>query len=169
VANATKLVALVVNPDQAALTRVIETVRPDVVQFHGSESDALLLLARKHGVEVWRALPVSNAEDVRAAQRQTVPDRLLFDARPPAGADRAGGWGHSFDWGLLAGANFAPPWLLAGGLTPLTVALAVRQTGALAVDVSSGVERAPGRKCPHLMRTFIAEARSVSLSRFDRA
>ncbi|MGR3652138.1 MAG: phosphoribosylanthranilate isomerase, partial [Roseovarius sp.] len=90
-----------------------------------------------------------------------VADQLLIDAKPPPGATRPGGNALAFDWGLIEGRDWPLPWLLAGGLTPETVADAIARTGARQIDVSSGVEVSPGRKDPALIRAFIAAARGV--------
>lgn len=158
------VVMLVVNPDQATLDALIDAVSPDAVQFHGQEPDAMARSVLARGLEAWRAVPVGCTADIIEAQRRRDASRLLFDARPAPGADRAGGLGHSFDWSLLGGQTLDRPWLLAGGLKPATVAEAIRRTGAPAVDVSTGVERAPGQKDAGLMRAFIEAARSTARS-----
>ena len=92
-------------------------------------------------------------------------DMLLFDAKAPGGADRPGGHGAAFDWRLLAGRRFTRPWLLAGGLDAENVARAIRTAEAPGVDVSSGVESAPGVKDAEKIRAFITAARSASYAR----
>ena len=108
--------------------------------------------------EVWKALPVSDAEDLKAVKLYPAADRYLFDAKPPKNADRPGGWGHSFDWALLKGFSCARPWLLAGGLTPDNAAEAARVSGAKALDVSSGVEAEKGVKDIALIKAFCENA-----------
>jgi phosphoribosylanthranilate isomerase len=108
-----------------------------------------------------KAIGIADKSDL--AQIDTyaeVADQLLIDAKPPRGADRPGGNAAAFDWSLIAGRDWPLPWLLAGGLTPDNVAEAVTRTGARQVDVSSGVEQAPGRKDQDRIRAFIAAARA---------
>lgn len=106
------------------------------------------------------ALAVGSAEDLRPAAAMTEADRLLLDAKPPKGAAYAGGHGAAFDWAVLAGWRAPKPWMLAGGLTPDTVGRAISTTRAPGVDVSSGVESAPGVKDPEKIRAFIAAAKA---------
>ncbi|MGQ4273951.1 phosphoribosylanthranilate isomerase [Terrihabitans sp. B22-R8] len=164
-------VALVVNPDDALLDAIMAQVAPDVVQFHGQEDAAQLERFRaRHGARLWKALPVSTAEDLRAVSLfADVADRVLFDAKPPKGAERPGGHGQTFDWNVLRGLDPQTRFMLSGGLNPGNVAEAVQATGAEAVDVSSGVENTPGEKSPDLIRAFVravrgAEARQETLS-----
>jgi len=161
-----EVVALIVDMDDGDLASVAETLRPDWLQMHGVESpDAVKAAGMSLGVKVMKALPVVARFDLeRASQYATVADRLLLDAKPPKGADRPGGHGRPFDWTLLHG--FAPsvPYLLSGGLTPGNVEEAIRVSCAPGVDVSSGVEIAPGQKDPDLIRAFIAAARRAAAS-----
>jgi phosphoribosylanthranilate isomerase len=138
-----KRVALVADRGDAELAGIIEAATPEFLQLHGSESAARTAEIRaRFGLPVIKALAVAEAEDLKAASDYgAVADMLLFDARPPKGAARAGGHGAAFDWTLLAGRRFAKPWLLAGGLKPENVAAAIRASGAAMVDVSSGVEK----------------------------
>lgn len=140
-----KTVLLLVNADPKTTGRAINIVRPDVVQFHGSETSEWLKLIRDQGfVEVWKALGLKDkATLAKSARFAGAADRLLFDA--PAKA-LPGGTGTAFDWSLLAGHDHQIPWGLAGGLTPENVAEALQVTDAQLVDVSSGVESAPGIK-----------------------
>ena len=140
-----KAVLLVVNPSPDTLAEALSEVRPDVVQFHGQEMpEALARFRAATGIEVWRALGVRSAESLaNAARFHGAADRLLFDA-PASGLP--GGNGTRFDWDLLRAYHAPTPWGLAGGLTPANVAEAIRLTGALLVDTSSGVERSPGIK-----------------------
>ena len=159
-----EVVALIVDMDDGELTSVAETLKPDWLQMHGSESVEAVKAARSlFGVKVMKALSVSTSADLDLASRYAaVADRLLLDAKPPKGADRPGGHGRTFDWMQLRG--FAPsvPYLLSGGLTPGNVEEAIRISGASGIDVSSGVETAPGRKDPDLIRAFIAAARRAA-------
>ncbi len=152
-------VGLFVNPTEAALAAVLDTVKLDILQIYGA-LDLLPRIAARFGLPIWRAVGVSTAAD-----RPTDPlgaDRLLIEAKPPAGADRPGGNATVFDWSILKGWSAPGPWMLAGGLTPDNVATAIRETGANAVDVSSGVESRKGVKDPALIRAFIAAAKGAA-------
>ena len=153
-----KVVLLVVNPVSALLAEALREVRPDVVQFHGSETpEALARFRAETGVAAWRALGVRDADSLADAARfQGAADRLLFDA-PASGLP--GGNGTRFDWDLLKADRAPTPWGLAGGLTPSNVAGAIRLTGAPLVDTSSGVESAPGVKDVDKIAAFCKAAR----------
>jgi phosphoribosylanthranilate isomerase len=155
-----KIVALLVDPDDALIERVIGAVSPDLLQLHGEETpERVRAIRQRFGKDVLKAIKVKSAEDVAEASRyHGAADLLLFDARPPAGADRPGGHGMTFDWRILQDA--AHPYMLSGGLTPDNVAEAIRSTGARMVDVSSGVERVPGEKDAGLIRRFLAAAKA---------
>lgn len=154
-------VGLFVDPDDAMLDSVLTRVRLDLLQLHGSESPERIEAIRlEYGLPVMKVLSVAEAADLAAAEPYlAVSDRLLFDAKPPKGATLPGGNAVSFDWSILSGRKWGLPWMLAGGLTPANVAEAVRITGAPAVDVSSGVESAPGVKDPAKILAFIKAAR----------
>lgn len=158
------VVVLTVDADDARLAEIAEMVRPDFIQLHGAETPARAHEVRAlTGAGIIRALPISTAADVAAAAEwQAHADHLLLDARPPAGAARPGGLGETFDWTLLDGLALSRPWFLAGGLTPDNVADAIRRTGVPLVDVSSGVESAPGVKEPGLIRAFLDQVRDAS-------
>lgn len=143
-----KIVALVADMDDGALAAVVEAVRPDFLQLHGTESAQRTAQVRaRFGLPVIKALAVAEPSDFDGiADYEAVADMLMFDAKPPKGADRAGGHGAAFDWSLLDGRVFTKPWFLAGGLTPDNVGRAAVLARAQAVDVSSGVESAPGVK-----------------------
>lgn len=145
VRNRAKAVLLLVNAEAEPTQHAIELVRPDIVQFHGSETPEWLALVRKHmGVEVWKAFGVTDRHGlVRADAFEGNADRILYDA--PAKA-LPGGNGLKFNWSLLATHHHVMPWGLAGGLDPDNIAQAIEQTGAPLVDVSSGVESTPGVK-----------------------
>lgn len=130
------------------------------IQLHGGESPARLAAVKaRFGLPVWKAAGVRTAADIRALARAFGhADALLLDARAPAGSAIAGGHGLAFDWRILADARPAGPWILAGGLSPETVAEAVRMTGARFVDVASGVEDAPGVKSLAKIAAFLREA-----------
>ncbi|MEP4247216.1 phosphoribosylanthranilate isomerase [Tateyamaria sp.] len=155
-------VALVVNADDAALDALTTTVPIDVLQLHGSETPQRVAdVKARYGLPVMKAVGVADASDLPALDSYAgVADQLLVDAKPPKGADLPGGNGLSFDWRLIAGRRWAVPWMLAGGLTPENVAEAIRLTGAAQVDVSSGVENAPGVKDAELIRAFVAAGRT---------
>jgi len=158
-----KAVLLLVNADIETTARAVEVARPDVIQFHGSETPEWIGLVReKARIETWRAIGVRSAETLdKAAQYQSVADRLLFDAPPPEASTLPGGNGVGFDWRLLAHHDHAVPWGLAGGLNPENVADAIRATGAPLVDASSGLESAPGVKDVDRIAAFCHAARSA--------
>jgi phosphoribosylanthranilate isomerase len=158
-----KAVALLVDPPDETLVYTIEGMAPDLIQLHGAESPARVTAIRtRFGLPVIKAIPVASKADLGAVSAyDAVADMLLFDAKPAPGASRPGGNAQAFDWSLLGGLRPARPWLLAGGLTSANIAEAVRATGAAAVDVSSGVERAPGEKDPALIRAFLAAASAL--------
>lgn len=156
-------IGLLVDPDDALLDAVIGGVRLDLLQLHGNESPERVEAIRlEYGVPVMKMIPIAGPDDLAAADAYLgVADRLLFDARPPKGSNLPGGNAVSFDWSVLTGRRWPLPWFLAGGLTPANVAEAIRISGTKAVDVSSGVETAPGVKSPELIRAFIAAARGA--------
>lgn len=154
-------VALTVNATDAELDAIAGTVAIDMLQLHGSESPARVAEVRaRYGLPVMKAVGVAERGDLAALEDyQAVADQILVDAKPPKGAALPGGNGLAFDWTLLMGRVWRKPWMLAGGLTPENVALAIRSTNARQVDVSSGVETAPGVKDEGLIRAFLAAAR----------
>lgn len=156
-------VALTVDADDAMLDALTGTAAIDMLQLHGHESPARVREVRaRYGLPVMKAVGVSGPEDLTQIDFYgRVADLLLIDAKPPAGAGRPGGNAMSFDWSLVAGRRWPVPWMLAGGLTPANVAAAIRATGARQVDVSSGVESAPGVKDAGLIRAFIEAAHSA--------
>ena len=153
-------VGLFVNPDDALLQEVLARVPLDIIQLHGQETPARVAQIRQlAGLPVMKAVGVAEPRDLDALwDYGLVADMLLIDAKPPKNAALPGGNGLAFDWRLLAGRQILKPWLLAGGLTPDNVSQALRLTRAQGVDVSSGVESAPGVKDPELIRKFIARA-----------
>jgi len=157
-----KIVTLLADPSDEQLAMVVKAVEPDFLQLHGTESARRTAYVRaKFGIPVIKALPVAEAADLAtAAEYESVADMLMFDARAPKGAERPGGHGAAFDWKLLAGKSFAKPWFLAGGLDPDNVARAIELSGAKFVDVSSGVESAPGIKDPARVHSFINASKS---------
>jgi phosphoribosylanthranilate isomerase len=161
--NRAGIVAVTVDPDDETLDRIVGHLNPDLIQLHGREDPArVAAVARRAGAKVIKVLPVSEAADLDAARAyETVADHLMFDAKPPKDAERPGGLGAAFDWGLLIGRRFARPWFLAGGLDPWNVTEAARLSGAPLVDVSSGVERGAGLKDPALISAFLDAIRRV--------
>jgi phosphoribosylanthranilate isomerase len=154
-------VGLFVDADDATIEAVLAAAPLDLLQLHGSESPArVAAVKRRFGRPVMKALPIGDPADVAAAEPYlAVADRLLFDARPPRHPDaRPGGNGLVFDWRLIAARSWDLPWMLSGGLTAGNVAEAARLTGAPAVDVSSGVESAPGLKDAAKIAAFLAAA-----------
>ena len=155
-------VALVVNAEDAFLDDLTTQVPLDMLQLHGSESpERVADIKARYGLPVMKAVGVADAGDLTAIDTYSaVADQLLIDAKPPKTADLPGGNGLSFDWRLLEGRKYwTCPWMLAGGLTPDNVAEAIRLTGARQVDVSSGVEAAPGVKDPALIARFVSAAK----------
>ena len=156
-----KLVALVVDESDDRLAAIAAGVKPDFFQLHGKETPARLADIRaRFGIPLIKALPVAEPGDLaKVPTYDDVVEMLMFDASPAAGSSRPGGHGAAFDWQILNGRNFARPWFLAGGLTPENVARAVEVSGAKMVDVSSGVESAPGVKSETRIAEFVAAAK----------
>ncbi len=154
-------VALTVDADNAFLDQLIETVPLDMLQLHGSESpERVAEVQDRFGLPVMKAVGVADEGDLPSlAEYLRVADQVLVDAKPPVGADLPGGNGLSFDWRLIAGRRWPVPWMLAGGLTADNVGEAIRLTGARQVDVSSGVESAPGVKDADKIRVFCSVAK----------
>ncbi len=154
-------VGLTVDADDATLDAILAEVPLDMLQLHGGESPVRVAAVKaRHGLPVMKAVGIGGPADLALLDACAgVADQMLVDARPPPGAARPGGNALAFDWGLLAGRRWSRPWMLAGGLTPGNLADALGQTGAAQVDVSSGVETAPGRKDAGLIRAFMAAAR----------
>jgi phosphoribosylanthranilate isomerase len=159
-------VALTVDADDTTLANIVETLRPDILQLHGKESVARLRdIKQAFGVQLMKVLAVETPADLAPlAGFAAVADRILFDARAPRGATRPGGLGAVFDWHVLENLDLKLPFMVSGGLTAANVAEAIRVTRAGGVDVSSGVERAPGVKDPELIRAFIRAARATDLT-----
>jgi phosphoribosylanthranilate isomerase len=149
-------VGLFVEPTLAAIAAVLDIVKLDILQIYGALDDLPTIRAR-FGLPVWRATGIGSGADLPTSLLGA--DRLLLEAKPPAGADRPGGNATTFDWSMLRGWAAPAPWILAGGLTPDNVATAIRETGSGAVDVSSGVEVRKGLKDAALIRSFLAAAK----------
>jgi phosphoribosylanthranilate isomerase len=156
-------VALTVDADDATLAAVVEALKPDLLQLHGVESpERVTALRKRFGLPVMKAIPIAERKDLaRINLYKHVADRLIFDACAPREATRPGGLGTPFDWTLLKGIDPGIPFMLSGGLDASNVAEALRITRAPGVDVSSGVERAPGEKDPDKIRAFIRAARAA--------
>lgn len=156
-------VGLTVDADDALLAEIASMARVDMLQLHGSETPERTAEVRdRFRLAVMKVLPVRGPDDLAAAEAyEGVADRLMFDAKPPEGASRPGGNARAFDWRVLKDQTFALPWLLAGGLTAENLAQAVKASGAVAVDVSSGVEDAPGVKNADKIRAFLAAAAAL--------
>lgn len=157
-------VALTVDADDVVFEAIAEALQPDMLQLHGKESPArVTALKQRFNLPVMKAIAVEAAGDLAAiAAYAKVADRLLFDARAPRQATRPGGLGKAFDWKLLENLDRDPPFMLSGGLHARNVEEALRITRAPGVDVSSGVERAPGEKDPEKIRAFVRAARQAA-------
>ena len=157
-------VALTVDADDALLEAIVESLAPDLLQLHGREPPArVAALKRRFGLPVMKAIAVAATADLAAAAAYAgVADRLLFDARAPREATRPGGLGRPFDWNLLENLQAGGQFMLSGGLDAGNVGEALRITRAPAVDVSSGVERAPGEKDVDKIRAFVRAARDAA-------
>ncbi|HXS08254.1 MAG TPA: phosphoribosylanthranilate isomerase [Rhizomicrobium sp.] len=156
-----RLAALVVDESDDRLAAIAREIKPDFFQLHGRETTARVAEIRaRFGLAVIKALSVAEPGDLsRAADYERVADMLLFDATPAAGATRPGGHGAAFDWQMLNGRQFSRPWFLAGGLNSENVGRAIAVSGAALVDVSSGVESAPGIKSDSRIAEFVVAAR----------
>jgi phosphoribosylanthranilate isomerase len=157
VPDSIKKVALTVNADDNFLREIVENTGVDIFQLHGNEQpERVFEIRHMFGLPIIKALPVKDHVDLMVARGyDAVVDYFLFDSRPPKNASRPGGNATAFDWSLLNGFSLAKPWLLAGGLTPENVMQAVEISGAKMVDVSSGVEDAPGVKSLDKIRSFL--------------
>jgi len=156
-------VALTVDADDATLANIVEALQPDILQLHGRETVARLRdIKQTFGLQVMKAIAIETPADLASLPGYAaVADRVLFDARAPRGATRPGGLGAVFDWHVLENLDLKLPFMVSGGLNAENIAEAVRVTRAGGVDVSSGVERAPGVKDPEMIRAFIRAARAV--------
>lgn len=157
-------VALLVDADDEAISAAIAAINPDMLQLHGQEPpERVATLRARFGIAVMKVMGVSDAHGISAFIRTYahISDWLMFDAKAPTGASRPGGHGAPFDWRLLSGLRLAKPWLLAGGLSPHNVAEAIALSGARGVDVSTGVEDAPGCKSAEKITAFVAAAKKA--------
>lgn len=156
------VVAVTVDADDELLGAISGALRPDWIQLHGSETPARVAAARRFAAKgVIKAVGVARVGDLAGLDAYVAADAFLFDAKAPADAGLPGGNGVAFDWRILNGRTFPRPWLLSGGLDASNLAEAVRESGAAAVDVSSGVERAPGVKDPLRIAEFLAAAKAL--------
>lgn len=151
-----KTVAVTVNADNDLLEEIVYAARPDMLQLHGHESaERVVTVKALFGLPVIKALSVRSEADLAMIEEyRGVADRMLLDAKPPAGADLPGGNGVTFDWRLLEAMDPTIPYFLSGGLNAENVAEALAVTGALGLDMSSGVESAPGIKDPARIDAF---------------
>lgn len=158
-----RLAALVVDESDVQMAAIAQQVKPDFFQLHGKETpERVRHIRSRFGIPIIKALAISEPGDLaKVAAYDDVAEMLMFDAAPAANASRPGGHGAAFDWQLLNGRSFARPWFLAGGLTPDNVARAIAVSGAKMVDVSSGVESAPGMKSPTRIADFVAAAKQA--------
>jgi len=165
VGDRARRVALSVDADDTWLAACIEALHPNLLQLHGKEPPARVAAIRqKFGLPVMKAIAVEEKADLAAIETYAgVADRLIFDARAPRAATRPGGLGKSFDWRLLENLHLETPFMLSGGLNADNVAEALRITRASGVDVSSGVERAPGEKDLEKIRAFMRAARPAAV------
>jgi phosphoribosylanthranilate isomerase len=156
-------VALTVDANDEVLRAIVSALKPDMLQLHGKETPERVATVRsRFGLPVMKALPISERSDLSPLREfANVADRLLFDARPPQDATRPGGLGRTFDWTLLKGIDPKINFMLSGGLDMNNVAPALAITNAPGVDVSSGVERAPGEKDLDKIRNFIRAVRKA--------
>lgn len=157
------IVALSVNACDDTLDGIVAASHPDVLQLHGDESPArVAAIKARYGVKVWKALPIETPDDAaRAFDYEGIADMIVFDTKPPKDAVLPGGNGRTFDWHALDALKGRIPFMLSGGLTINNVGEALRVTNATAVDVSSGVESAPGVKDPELIRRFLRAAKGT--------
>ncbi|AZO56927.1 MAG: phosphoribosylanthranilate isomerase [Mesorhizobium sp.] len=161
-------VAVTVDANDAFLAEIVEKMRPDMLQLHGSETpERVAELKVRHGLPVMKALPLSKAADLeRIRPFAGIADRFLFDAKPPKGSELPGGNGIAFDWRILAGLDAGIDYMLSGGLNAANIGDALRLANPPGIDISSGVESAPGVKDPALIEQFF---RAVRAARDDRA
>lgn len=163
-----QIVAITVDGDDFLLGAVARTLRPDVLQLHGRETPARVSAVRAMTtIPVMRAVGVAGRDDLAFIPDYAM-DRLLLDAKPPREATRPGGHGVAFDWSLLQNFEWPGPWFLSGGLKTKNVSLALQATRAPGVDVSSGVESAPGRKDPARIHAFVKAVRAFDRQAGDR-
>lgn len=157
------VVAVTVNADDAALDAIVAAAKPDILQLHGAESpERVAEVKARYGLPVMKAFAIREAADLeKIAPYRGVADRFLFDAKPPKGSDLPGGNGVSFDWELLAALDDGVDYMLSGGLNAANIGAALNAVSPRAIDISSGVESAPGEKDPDLIRNFFRAVRAA--------
>jgi phosphoribosylanthranilate isomerase len=157
-----RIVVLLADANDEQIGVAIAAAKPDFVQLHGREApERVAAVKQRFGISVIKAISVAEAADLAEVSAfEKVADMLMFDAKAPANASRPGGHGAAFDWQVLRGRTFARPWLLAGGITAENVGRAIRAAEAPGVDVSTGVESAPGIKSVDMIRDFVAAVRA---------
>jgi len=157
-------VAVLVDPDDALLDRILTTVRPNLLQLHGNEApDRVAAIRARSGLRTIKAIGVGASGDVaKVAPYRGIADLILFDAKAPAASDVPGGHGLAFEWHVLGGLSAERPFAVSGGLNPDNVWEALATTGASIVDVSSGVEVTSGVKDADLVRRFVQAAKAAS-------
>lgn len=163
-----KAVAVTVDADDAFLDQIVEKMRPDMLQLHGTETpERVAAVKARYGLPVMKVFSVSEAADLdRIKPYVGIADRFMFDAKPPKGSQLPGGNGVAFDWRILAGLDAGLDYMLSGGLNAANIGDALRSANPPAIDISSGVESAPGVKDPALIEQFF---RAVRAARDDRA
>ncbi len=156
VRGSVKVVAVTVNADNDELDEIVDLLKPDILQLHGNETpERVLNVKALYGLPVMKAISIRDAADLAKIDPYVgIVDRFLLDAKPPAGSDLPGGNGVSFDWTLLRSLDGSIDYMLSGGLNKDNVAGALAETGARGIDISSGVESAPGVKDPAMIDTF---------------
>ncbi len=156
-------VAVTVDADDAALDAIVAEMHPDMLQMHGRETpERVSAVKARHGLPVMKAVSIRDAGDIAAAAPyRGIADRLLFDAKPPNGAELPGGNGVPFDWRVLAAFDFSVDYMLSGGLTAANIVEALRMLHPAGIDVSSGVESAPGVKDARLIADFFNAVRAT--------
>lgn len=159
-----RIVSVSVDADDDDLDEIIALIRPDILQLHGSETpERVLRIKAITGLKVWKALAIRDADDLRRIEPyEGIVDRFLFDAKPPKGSELPGGNGVSFDWRLISALDGTVEYMLSGGLNKDNIAEALAITNAPGIDVSSGVESAPGVKDVRMMDEFFAAVRAAS-------
>ena len=162
-----RLVVLLADAGDEEIAVAVAAAKPDFLQLHGRETPERVAAVRlRFGLPVIKAIAVADADDLAEVSAfEKVADMLLFDAKAPASALRPGGHGAAFDWQLLRGRTFSRPWLLAGGLNSENVGRAIRAAEAPGVDVSSGVESAPGIKSAGMIGDFVAAVHAAEFAK----
>lgn len=163
-AGRVRRVAVTVDADDAELDRIVEEVRPNLLQLHGQETPERVRAVKiRFGLPVMKAFAIRALEDLeRVARYRGVADRFLFDAKAPAGSALPGGNGVPFDWRLLAALDADVEYMLSGGLDAGNVARALAETRPAGIDISSGVETAPGVKDIRLISEFLETVKSAT-------